>query len=218
VNPPGAANPLDAFAQSQAGQPPVSSVSPALADRSAETLAAAQVTGELQQRLTDRGVELLNDRVDLVAHGAALRQAAPMLEHFHAHELETLGRYMAHIRAQPGVELLREGELGGWLLLILSGTVDITKKTSAGAVSRLAVVRIGAAIGEMSMMDGEPRNASAIAVEPVDAGLLTRASVGRLVQQHPDVGAKLLVHLVQMLATRLRNTNRQLIKRIEGEA
>jgi CRP/FNR family transcriptional regulator, cyclic AMP receptor protein len=187
-------------------------------DRSAETLAAAQVTGELQQRLIDRGVELLNDRVDLVAHGAALRQAAPMLEQFRAHELETLGRYMAHIRAKPGVALLREGELGGWMLLVLNGTVDITKKTPSGALSRLAVVRTGAALGEMSMMDGEPRNASAVAVEAVEAGLLTRASVGRLVEQHPQVGAKLLVHLVQMLAVRLRNTNRQLIKRMDDGA
>ena len=78
--------------------------------------------------------------------------------------------------------------------------------------TRLAVLREGAVIGEMSMIDGEPRYASCLALSEVEAGVLSRAAVGRLIESHPAVGAKLLVKLTQLLAQRLRNTSNQLVK------
>ena len=48
--------------------------------------------------------------------------------------------------------------------------------------------REGAVIGEMSMLDGEPRYASCWALSEVEAAVLTRAAVGRLISAHPARG------------------------------
>ena len=103
------------------------------------------------------------------------------------------------------------------MLLLLSGTVDVVKTSDAGVVSRLAVIKQGAAVGEMSMLDAAPRYATCVAIEDVQAGVLTRAVIARLIQDHPAIGAKLLVKLTQLLAQRLRNTSNQLVKLLQKQ-
>ena len=62
------------------------------------------------------------------------------------------------------------------------------------------------------MLDGEPRYASCIALSEVDAAVLDRTGVARLITSQPAVGAKLLVKITQLLAQRLRNTSNQVIR------
>ena len=151
----------------------------------------------------------------LSRHVLEWRQAAAMLEDLTPQEADTLGRLMPRVRARAGQVLIREGEVGDWMLLLLAGTVDVTKVSQGGGVSRLAVIRQGAAVGEMSMLDSAPRYATCVAIEEVQAGVLTRGVIARLIQEHPAIGAKLLVKLTQLLAQRLRNTSNQLVKLLQ---
>jgi CRP-like cAMP-binding protein len=130
-----------------------------------------------------------------------------------------LGALMLHVRAQPGQMLIKEGEIDDWMMLLLRGTVDVGKRIGPeanheerGDNTRLAVLRPGTVLGEMSMFDGEPRYASCWALSEVEAAVLDRVAVARLVKFRPDIGAKLLVKLTQLLAKRLRNTSVQLVK------
>jgi CRP/FNR family transcriptional regulator, cyclic AMP receptor protein len=178
----------------------------------------------LPPALMQRGLQDLGDAAQALQSGAdALRQSASLLEDFKLDELAILGSAMRRVSAQPGQILIEEGEAGDWMLLVLQGTVDVTKRimhhdaqgqpTSALLeVSRLAVVRVGASLGEMSMLDSELRNATCTAIDEVQAAILTRAAIGHLIHQHPAVGAKLLVKITQLLAQRLRNTSAQLVK------
>ena len=75
----------------------------------------------------------------------------------------------------------------------------------------------GAVLGEMSMLDGEPRFASCWALGDVEAAVLTREGVARLIAEQPGVGAKLLVKITQLLAQRLRNTSHQLMRHLKGD-
>jgi CRP/FNR family cyclic AMP-dependent transcriptional regulator len=143
------------------------------------------------------------------------RQTAALLEDLSPDEADTLGRLMPLVRARSGQALIREGDVGDWMLLLLGGTVDVFKTSEAGKVSRLAVIKEGAAVGEMSMLDSAPRYATCMAIEEVHAGVLTRAVIARLIEDHPAIGAKLLVKLTQLLAQRLRNTSNQLVKLLQ---
>ena len=143
------------------------------------------------------------------------RQAAAMLEDLTPQEADTLGALMPMVRARAGQALIREGEVGDWMLLLLAGTVDVIKTSQSGGISRLAVIKQGAAVGEMSMLDSAPRYATCVAIEDVQAGVLTRGVIARLIQEHPAIGAKLLVKLTQLLAQRLRNTSNQLVKLLQ---
>ena len=199
----------------------------------------------IETQLLQAGLATIGFCTGLSRHGPEWRHDAVLLEDLTDAEADVLGALMQRVRAAPGQVMIREGDVGDWMLLILSGTVDITKHvalhedahatttspntppspglqisptsqtSSASQTSRLAVVRQGAAIGEMSMFDAAPRYASCTAIEQVEAGLLTRATIARLIQAHPNVAAKLLVKLTQLLAQRLRNTSNQLVKLLE---
>ena len=176
----------------------------------------------LEQQLKARGLAIVG-RCEHLAECADSLQQSAILRDFTPQEADLLGDSMLLVRAQPGQLLIEEGEASDWMMLLLRGTVDVGKRKvgagfeekQSGDTTRLAVLKEGAAVGEMSMLDGEPRYASCWALSEVDAAVLSRAAVGRLIQAHPAVGAKLLVKLTQLLAQRLRNTSNQLVRALQ---
>jgi CRP-like cAMP-binding protein len=166
----------------------------------------------IEEELQVAGLEVLGLCHGLVQNDATLLQNSALLDNFTPGEADTLGGVMLRVHAQRGQVLIQEGAIGDWMMLLLSGTVDVTRRSPQGAPSRLAVIKSGASVGEMSMLDGEPRFATCAALEEVEAGVLTRLAIEKLIREHPAVGAKLLVKLTQTLAQRLRNTSNQLVK------
>ena len=173
------------------------------------------VHAQLQAQFARAGLTMDGVCTGLSGYSAQWRQTAALLEDLSTDEADALGSLMPLVRARAGQALIKEGDVGDWMLLLLSGTVDVVKTSDAGVVSRLAVIKQGAAVGEMSMLDAAPRYATCVAIEDVQAGVLTRAVIARLIQDHPAIGAKLLVKLTQLLAQRLRNTSNQLVKLLQ---
>ncbi len=178
----------------------------------------------LENQLRARGLESLGPCERLSRSCPELMLASALLRDFTPVEADLLGASMLRIKAQPGQLLIAEGEASDWMMILLLGTVDIGKRRIGADAdtqepadnTRLAVLKEGAVIGEMSMLDGEPRYASCWALSEVEAAVLSRAAVGRLISSHPAVGAKLLVKLTQLLAQRLRNTSSQLVKVLQN--
>lgn len=190
----------------------------------------------LEEQLAGSGLRVDGFCVRLSERGEALLQTSPLLQDMTPAEVDILGSAMLLVRAEPEQVMIREGEAGEWMMLILQGTVDVTRSLVApgeradaphevdaigtpsadtGAdvtFSRVAVLKRGATLGEMSMLDSEPRYASCTAIEAVEAGVLGRRAIGLLIRDHPAVGAKLLVKITQLMAQRLRNTSNQLVK------
>jgi len=178
----------------------------------------------IEEQLAARGLELVGQCEPLSRYGH-LRDVSPLLRDFTAGEADLLAGMMLRVRARPGQLLISEGESSDWMMILLKGTEDVGKRRpGTGAdedrtdTTRIAVLKEGAVIGEMSMLDGEPRYASCWALGEVEAAVLTRGAVGRLITAHPGVGAKLLVMLTQLLAQRLRNTSSQLVKLLQNPA
>lgn len=182
-------------------------------------LSATEAT-PLEERLRQAGLEVLGSCKKMSGRGPGLLQHSALLEDFTLAELDTLGEAMLLIRAKPGQVLISEGDAGDWMLLVLSGTVDVTKATPPAGddpdaetnLSRLGVVTEGASLGEMSMFDRDLRYATCTAIDTVEAAALSRPAIGRLIRQHPGVGAKLVVKITQLLAQRLRNTSNRLVR------
>lgn len=172
----------------------------------------------LEEQIRAAGLEITGCCERLSKWPGLLEESA-LLEDMTPEEVDVLGSLMLHVRAQPGQMLIREGAVDDWMLLLLRGTVDVGKRIGPDAEpevrgdnTRLAVLRPGAVLGEMSMFDGEPRYASCWALSEVEAAVMDRVAVARLIQSHPGIAAKLLVKLTQLLAQRLRNTSAQLVK------
>lgn len=182
----------------------------------------------LEEQLRDAGLPVVGPCGPLAAYGKDLLKTAPLLLDMTPAEADTLGAAMLLVRAEPGQVLIREGDAGDWMMVLLKGTVDVSKrvelrngdaghdgKTPRVTSSRVAVIQRGAAVGEMSMLDNEPRYASCTAIEAVEAGVLGRQQIALLIRDHPGVGAKLLVKITQLMAQRLRNTSNQLVKLLQ---
>ena len=175
-------------------------------------------TASLEQQVRAAGLEVTGC-CERLSKNPGLLENSPVLDDFSPEEADVLGALMLHVRAKPGQMLIREGEINDWMMLLLRGTVDVGKRIghdaeadNRGDNTRLAVLRPGAVLGEMSMFDGEPRYASCWALSEVEAAVMDRVAVARLIKSRPDIGAKLLVKLTQLLAQRLRNTSSQLVK------
>ncbi|HEX2544583.1 MAG TPA: cyclic nucleotide-binding domain-containing protein [Ramlibacter sp.] len=174
--------------------------------------------GSLQEQMQVADLEVVGF-CERLSQWPGLLEHSFLLQEFSPQEVDVLGSLMLHVRAKPGQMLIVEGDASDWLMLLLSGTVDVGKRITPeghreerGDNTRLAVLRPGTVLGEMSMFDGEPRYASCWALGDVEAAVLDRAAVARLIRSRPEIGAKLLVKLTQLLAQRLRNTSSKLVK------
>jgi len=162
-------------------------------------------------------VELLGDATGFVDHILAIIDRINLLEDFSRSDIETLTRYMRCCRAGLGVELIREGEPGDFMLLVLEGTVEILKIDPRGLPQRLAVAGPGKTLGEMSLIDGEPRFASCLTLEPTLFAVLDRDSLVQVISDEPRIGVKILMELLMLLNQRLRAVSGDLMKCLENQ-
>jgi CRP/FNR family transcriptional regulator, cyclic AMP receptor protein len=113
-------------------------------------------------------------------------------------------RAAAEARGFPaGTVLIREGDPAAWVLILTSGRVKVVSATPGGHDAVLAVRGPGDILGEMAAMDGNPRSASAIAVEPVTALWLAADAFAQLLRDHPGIAGVLL----KIITARLRYAN-----------
>jgi CRP-like cAMP-binding protein len=109
--------------------------------------------------------------------------------------------------------LFREGEPGDYVVAIRSGRVKVSVQTRSGREILLAVKEPGDLVGELSAIDGRPRSATAIALEPVDALVVPRSAFAEFVEGHPRIAVRLL----RTLAAQIRDADRRSVDRDTGD-
>ena len=141
---------------------------------------------------------------------------APLFSDFTRKDVENLAEYMGVYRAGDNETIIHEGDVGDYMLLIVRGEVDILKRGMQREQQHMTTVGAGTTIGEMSMIDGEPRFASCRTTQATTFGVLTRDNMAKIILEQPQLGAKILVKLVTMLSARLRQTSAKLMRYMEG--
>jgi CRP-like cAMP-binding protein len=111
-------------------------------------------------------------------------------------------------RFRRGQALFHEGAASDRVLALVSGRVKISTTTDEGKEVVLAYRGPGDLLGELSVIDGQPRSAGAEAIEPVQALAIAAADFRAFLVAHPHVGLMLL----HTLSRRLRDADR---KRVE---
>ena len=101
------------------------------------------------------------------------------------------------------------------MLLVLDGSLEVVKKNSHGLPARIALVGVGKTLGEMSVIDGEPRFASCVALTPVQYAVLDRDALTRIIADESKVGIKILMEFLMLLNQRLRTVSSQLVQCVE---
>lgn len=153
------------------------------------------------------------DDADLAAQAARLLRGGDALAGPSAADARRVVSYMRLLRCPEGQVLMREGEaLGqGVMLLVLDGEVTVEQLIARRADPVVvSVLGPGHVVGETGALDGGPRTATCIATTPVLGAGLSRDALRRMVNDDPDVAARLLTGLSLRMAQRLRDAGRQL--------
>ena len=157
-------------------------------------------------------IEPLGDATGFVDRIYSMLDNIELFEDFERAEIQLLAHFMSVYRVPPATEIIREGDAGDYMLLVIDGEFDIFKNDNDGFRKRIAIVGAGKTLGEMSMIDGEPRFASCMAVRETVFATLTRDNMAKIILEKPSLGAKVLVKLVTMLSQRLRQTSIRLLQ------
>jgi CRP-like cAMP-binding protein len=155
-----------------------------------------------------KGTAITNEIYGLVGH-------SPFFAEFSREDIAILAAYMSVYRAQPGETIIRENDGGDFMLLIIEGAVDIFKRNMRGEQQHMTNVGPGMTLGEMSMIDGEPRFATCIATATTLFAVLNRDDMAKIILDYPSLGSKILVKLVSLLSARLRQTSSKLLQYME---
>jgi CRP/FNR family cyclic AMP-dependent transcriptional regulator len=146
----------------------------------------------------------------------ALMARTPLFSGLDVDETRRLGTFMYVYEAPAGVTMITEGESGDFMMLLMSGMIDVLRRNRYNYPSRIAVAHAGHALGEMSMFDGEPRFASCVTLEHSRISVLTRDALLLVLNDEPKLGNKILLKLVQLLSERLRQTSAKLVSYLEA--
>ncbi|MDX1376666.1 MAG: cyclic nucleotide-binding domain-containing protein [Burkholderiales bacterium] len=173
--------------------------------------------------MSDRPPELahLTHAGDASQYSEQMRALIPkctLLENFSPPEVRLLAQFMDVYRVPPGREIIREGDGGDFMVMVIEGRVEVHKRDRWNQTRVIAEVGPGRTLGEMSMIDGEPRFATCVAIEPVVVAVMRRESLARIIVEQPLLGAKVLMELVLMLSQRLRATSARLVQVLDAQA
>jgi len=106
---------------------------------------------------------------------------------------------------ERGEIIFHQGSIGSILYIIVSGQVRIFTISEAGQELALTIFRNGDFLGELALLDGLPRSASAQAMHPTTALTLHRAAFLHTIEACPPIAAAVL----EAMAARLRHTTIQ---------
>jgi len=107
-------------------------------------------------------------------------------------EAGVLAGLMGARELEDGDYLFEEGTVDDTLHLLLSGKLEVVKKTSAGESASLALLRDGALAGEMSFIDGEKHTVGLRALCDCRVLSLKRDDFESIVDEHPQVVYKVM--------------------------
>jgi len=109
--------------------------------------------------------------------------------------LASLVRGMRVRRFRHGETVFHIGDPGDALFIVMSGSIKITLPADTGDEAILATLRPGDFFGELALLDGAPRSATAVAIEPTETFILPRDRFRDLIATEPVMREALLATL-----------------------
>ena len=107
--------------------------------------------------------------------------------------------------------IFEEGAVSDSICLVFSGAVALTKKTSAGSSQIIAQKKAGDYFGELGVLDGSPRSATALADGQTQLGHIPRQAFLELLS---EVSGQTILQLFSQISENLRSTNARYVTEI----
>jgi CRP/FNR family transcriptional regulator, cyclic AMP receptor protein len=125
--------------------------------------------------------------------------SVPLFSGLDADGLESLRREMRVRRFRRGEVIFHQGDPGDALFIVQTGLVKISLPGETGDEAILATLRPGDFFGELALLDGAPRSASAAALEPTETMVLPRDRFRELIATHAMIRDSFMVAVAREL-------------------
>src|SRR6476646_8845022 len=106
-------------------------------------------------------------------------------------------------RLKADQTLFTAGEPGDGCYRVEQGLLKVTVVSPSGGERILAILGPGTLVGELAMVDAQPRSASVVAARDSELSFISRASFEAVAEKNPEVYRP----IVKVLSRRLRDTN-----------
>jgi CRP-like cAMP-binding protein len=133
--------------------------------------------------------------------------SVPIFKDLSAKEISHLTKIIHNRNYLAGECIFFEGDPGMGIYIIRSGEVMIKRKLESGSYYFLASFGKGDFFGELGLVDGEKRSASAIAKTDVSLSVIFKPELDEFIDKFPRKGIKILQGIIEIVVTRLRKLN-----------
>jgi signal transduction histidine kinase len=140
-------------------------------------------------------------------HRRSVLRSCSLFAAFDDREIEELAESAVLITLTPGETVFQAGEPGDHLYLVASGMVRSIASAGGGLEQPIGLHGPGSSFGEMALLDGAPRSASAVVARPTELLRVGREEMEALFRRHPAASGKFLREGVKLLSSRLRSSN-----------
>jgi CRP-like cAMP-binding protein len=120
------------------------------------------------------------------AYHAHLREV-PLFAELDDDELDAVGRTATELRLEPGRILMKEGEVAHDMVVVLEGTLEVTRDSE-----HIADIGPGGFAGEMALLTRTTRNSTVRAKTPISVLHIDGRSFSSLLEDVPQIAVKML--------------------------
>ncbi len=131
-------------------------------------------------------------------------QAIPMFKELNKKDLSIVSKLINNRSYIAGECIFSQGDPGLGLYIIRTGEVTITRFTSNNEELLLATLLKGDFFGELALIDGGKRSASAIAKTDTKIAVIFKPDLDEFIDKYPLKGIKILKGVLQIITYRLR--------------
>ena len=125
-------------------------------------------------------------------------------------ECDKLRTHLEFVTVPAGRELIVQDEKGDYALVILEGLVAVDRVQPTGERARLAELREGDVLGEMSLLDAGARFASCQTLSRCSLAVITRSALDEFAIEEPRLGFALMAGVARRLSLRMRQLSARL--------
>lgn len=136
----------------------------------------------------------------------------PIFKSLTRDEVDEIGRLAMPLNFRDGEVLFREGHPSNHLDIIWEGAVEIAREDHEGVKQVITVIHAKGVVGEMSLMSGQGRSCTGVAVGATRSYRIRREDFVNLLERGSLAAYKVTYNLAQVMSGRLRTVDAQLVE------
>ncbi len=132
------------------------------------------------------------------------------MHHLDLKSIQDLEQHFDFATIPPNRDIIRQDEYGNFMVVLLSGAIAVDRVQPWGERLRLAEIRPGEILGEMSLLDSGIRFSACTTMSECEVGVLTAERMDDMMAASPHLAANLIALLARKLSLRLRTVSARL--------